>query len=108
MNENQQRQEGIDRYLKGEKIAQIVRSLGKSRKWLHHWINRYKSNVTNENWFLDESKDTKQTNPSIDAEMEQHVLLIRNDLVKEKMEQIGAISIQYECEKRGIHPVPPV
>ena len=108
MNENKQRQEGVTRYLKGEKIAQIVLSLGKSRKWLHHWINRFKSNVTNENWFLDESKVPKKTNPSIDAEMEQHVLLIRNDLVKEKMAQIGAISIQYECEKRGIHPVPPV
>lgn len=24
------------------------------------------------------------------------------------MAQIGAIAIQYECEKRGIHPVPAV
>ncbi|MBC7507298.1 MAG: hypothetical protein H7320_00890 [Ferruginibacter sp.] len=80
INENEQRQEGVDWYLKSEKIAQLVRSLGKSCKWLPHWINRYKSNVANENWFLDESKASKKTSPSIDAEMEQNVLLICNDL----------------------------
>ena len=70
INENEQRQEGVDWYLKDEKIAQIVRSLGKSCKCLPHWINHYKSNVANENWFLDESKASKKTNPSIDTEME--------------------------------------
>lgn len=62
-------------------MLKVVRSLGKSRKWLHHWINRYKTNSTNENWFLDESKAPKKTHPSIDAELEQNILLIRNDLV---------------------------
>ena len=42
MNEYEQRQEAISRYLDGEKISKIAHSLKKSRKWLHQWINRFK------------------------------------------------------------------
>ena len=42
MNEYEQRQEAIKRYLLGEKISKIAYSFDKSRKWLHHWINRFK------------------------------------------------------------------
>ena len=36
------------------------------------------------------------------------IILIRKELMNEKMAQIGAISIQYECERRGIKPIPSV
>jgi len=108
MNEHQQRQEAVNRYLKGEKVAQIARSLSKSRKWLHHWINCYKSNPGNEDWFKEQSKAPKNIARSIDTELEEKILLIRHDLMNEKMAQIGAISIQYECKKRGINPIPAV
>ena len=44
----------------------------------------------------------------MDAELEQQILIIRKELMNEKMAQIGAISIQYECERRGIKPIPDV
>lgn len=108
MNELQQRQEGVKRYLAGEKVATIARSLRKSRKWLHHWINRYKAEPNNEEWYQDRSKAPYKTNVSLEAHTEQNILLVRQELMDEKMAQTGALSIQYEFEKRKLHPVPAV
>ena len=108
MKEYQQRQEAINRYLQGEKVTAIAHSTGKSRKWLHHWIKRYKSNPDDANWFKDESKAPKKVNSTLAAETERQILFIRKELMNEKMAQTGAISIQYECERRGIKPVPAV
>jgi hypothetical protein len=108
MKEYQQRQEAVKRYLQGEKVTTIALSAGKSRKWVHHWIKRYKSNPAVINWFEDESKAPKKVNSTLDAEIEKQILFIRKELMNEKMAQIGAISIQYECERRGIKPVPAI
>lgn len=108
MNEYEQRQEAINRYLGGEKITKIARSLNKSRKWLHHWINRYNQKKDDINWYRDESKAPKNIAIKIDVQSEQQILMIRKELMNEKMAQIGAISIQYECERRGIKPIPDV
>ncbi len=108
MKEHQQRQEAVERYCKGEQVAKIARSLGKSRKWVHHWINRYKANRGDEHWYEDESRAPQKTNRALPELMEQQILLIRHELANEKMAQIGAISIQYEFEKRGIKPAPAV
>lgn len=108
MNEYEQRQEAISRYLAGEKISKIAHSLKRSRKWVHHWINRFKQKKQDSNWYKDESKAPKNTSQKLDAYVKQQILIIRKELMKEKMAQIGAISIQYECERRGIKPIPDV
>lgn len=108
MNDDQLRQEAIDRYLKGEKVAHIAISLKRSRKWVHHWINRFKDAPDNNHWFVSESKAPKKSGSITDTETEQHILRIRHDLSLEKMAQTGAISIQYEFERRGLKPVPAV
>src|SRR5664279_3873116 len=98
MKEYQQRQEAVSRYLAGEKVKIIAKSLDKSRKWVHEWINRYKANSGIDNWYKDQSKAPKKTNRILPQELEQQILLIRNELAHEKMAQTGAISIQYEFE----------
>ena len=108
MNEYQQRQEAIRLYLEGKKVTAIARLMFKSRKWVHHWINRYTKNSGKPNWFEDESKAPKNVRKSLSTEIEQQILQIRQELMKEKMAQIGAISIQYECERRGIKPPPAI
>lgn len=108
MKEYQQRQEAINRHFQGEKVTAIARLMGKSRKWVHHWIKRYKSNQADVNWFKDESKAPKKINSTLDAEIEKQILFIRKELMNEKMAQIGAVSIQYECERRSIKPVPAI
>lgn len=108
MKEYQQRQEAINRHLGGEKVAVIARSLGKSRKWVHHWINRHKAKPDIIDWYKDESKAPKQVNRTLLDETEQQILFIRKELEQEKMAQTGAISIQYEFERRGIKPIPEI
>lgn len=108
MKEYQLRQEAINRYLQGEKVASIARSMNKSRKWVHHWINRYKCNPSASNWFEDESKAPRKVNSTVDSATEHQILFIRKELMNEKMAQIGAISIQYEFERRGIKPIPAI
>lgn len=108
MNEYEQRQEAINRYLLGEKNSKIAHSFNKSRKWVHHWINRFKQKKDDPDWYKDESKAPKNIPAKIDAQSEQQILMIRKELMNEKMAQIGAISIQYECERRGIKPIPDV
>jgi putative transposase len=108
MREYQQRQEAVNRYLGGEKITKIAHSLRKSRKWVHHWINRFNQKKADQIWYKDESKAPKKVAKKIATETEQQILLIRKELMQEKMAQIGAISIQYEFERRSIKPIPDV
>ena len=108
MIEYEQRQEAINRYLGGEKISKIAHALKKSRKWLYHWINRFNQKKSNSDWYKDESKAPKNTATKIGSESEQQILIIRKELMNEKMAQIGAISIQYEFERKGLKPIPDV
>lgn len=107
MKEYEQRQEAIRRYLAGEKVIKIAQSLKKSRKWLHTWIKRFNERKDS-NWFEDLSKAPLNIKTTLNEETEQQILLIRKELMNEKMAQIGAISIQYEFERRGIKPIPDV
>jgi putative transposase len=108
MSEYQQRQEAVKLFLQGEKVTTISLSIGKSRKWVYHWVNRYKDNPDAPNWFEDESKAPKKISSKLTSQTEQQILFIRRELMNEKMAQIGAISIQYECERRGIKPAPAI
>jgi putative transposase len=108
MNEYQQRQEAVAMYLRGIKATHVAVHFKKSRKWVHHWIKRYKHLNGEVDWFADESKAPKKVSRALSADTEQIILLIRKELMSEKMSQIGAISIQYECLRRGIQPIPPV
>ena len=107
MKNYQQRQEAIARHLLGEKITSITKSFGMSRKWFYKWLNRYNSNP-NGDWYFDESTAPhKVSNPNND-ETEAQIIVIRKELMQEKMAQTGAISIQYEFERRGIKNLPNV
>lgn len=108
MNEYQQRQEAIAQYISGETATRIAVKFKKSRKWVYHWIKRYKDRIGETEWFKDESKAPKQVNRALSSDVEETILLIRRELMNEKMSQIGAISIQYECFRRGIQPIPAV
>lgn len=102
MREHQQRQEAVQRYIQGEKVASIARSMGKSRKWVHHWINRYKASQNAPFWYRDESKAPKKTNKTISSETEHQILLIRHELAKEKMAQTGLFPFNMNLKEEGL------
>ena len=77
MKEYQPRQESINLHLQGGKVTAIARLMGKSHKWLHHCIKRYKNNSGNENWFKDESKAPKRISGTLEPQKEQQILFIR-------------------------------
>lgn len=108
MNEYQQRQDAVEKYLRGEKVTHIALCFKKSRKWVHHWINRYSNKNGEDHWYKDQSKAPLKVKSSLGLETVHQIIAIRTELMKEKMAQIGAISIQYECERRGIKPIPSV
>jgi transposase len=107
MKNYQQRQEAIARYLLGEKITSITKAFKMSRKWFYKWLDRYNSNPKGD-WYVNESTAPHSVLKNINDETEAQIVMIRKELIQEKMAQIGAISIQYEFEKRGIKTLPNV
>jgi putative transposase len=101
MQEYKQRQEAVKRYLSKEKIAKIAKGLGKSRKWVYLWIRRYEADRDNLDWFKDHSKAPKRQPNKISFDQEQRIISIRNSLEEQLYSQVGAISIQYEFERKG-------
>lgn len=108
MKEYQQRQEAVNKYLRGEKVTSIAVFFKKSRKWVHHWINRFSSRTDDDHWYQDRSKAPLKVTNSLSSQLENQIIDIRIELMNEKMAQTGAISIQYECERRGIKQIPSV
>ena len=54
--EQRDRKLAIDRYLSGERVTTIARSMGYSRQWVYKWIERYESG--------DDATDWLQSRPS--------------------------------------------
>lgn len=108
MKEYQLRQEAVSLHLQGQKVTTIAKSLGRSRKWVYHWIRRFSVNTASSDWFKDESKAPKKPRARYTEELEQNIVAVRHYLEEQKMAQVGAISIQYELERRGVFPVPAI
>jgi hypothetical protein len=104
MDDHQKRQQAINRYMSGEKISRITRSLNKSRQWFYFWFSRYSTG--NPDWYEDQSKAPKTIPIKVDAHTEQMVKDIRRQLESTPYSQVGAISIQYEFYRLGLEPPP--
>ncbi|HMG16483.1 MAG TPA: integrase core domain-containing protein [Saprospiraceae bacterium] len=107
MQEYKLRKEAVRRYLAKEKISTIAKVLKRSRKWVYLWIERYKSDLVNVEWYKDHSKAPINKPTKVVSEIEERIILVREYLENQMYAQIGAISIQYEFERRG-WPIPEV
>lgn len=107
MQEYKQRQEAVKRYQAKEKISNIAKALGKGRKWVYMWISRYEAHADNPEWYKDQSKAPKHKPNKISSEQENQVIAIRESLENQQYAQTGAISIQYEFERKGLI-IPPI
>jgi putative transposase len=107
MHEYKRRQEAVRRYQAKEKIANIAKALGKGRKWVYLWISRYEANREEPEWYKDHSKAPKYKPNKISTEQENQVIAIRASLENQQYAQTGAISIQYEFERKGL-AIPPI
>lgn len=94
------RQQAIELHLKGIAIADITDKLGKSRQWVHKWLNRYKSG--DDKWYISLSNAPNKPIKSIPKDIENMVVSIRKKLKNQKYAQKGALSILYEFERLNI------
>ena len=104
MDEYEIRKQAIQRYQEGEKITNIVASLGKSRQWFYNWLERYQTKKGQKDWFKDFSRAPKGKPTKVPAELEQKVLAARKQLERKGMAQTGAIAISYHLRDQGIIP----
>ena len=100
------RKQVIHRYLSGEKVSSIVRSLNKSRQWFYFWLERYKLHDGQGNWFVDEPRVPKNQPTKISLDAEQQVIEARQALQRQRYAQTGAVAIQYEMHHQGLAPPP--
>jgi transposase InsO family protein len=93
----------VQRFLAGEKVADICLSLKRSRTWLYKWLARYCSD--DPNWPEEELR-RPQTNPTHTSyEIEQLVKMVRLDLYNHGL-FCGAQAIRWELEDLGVSPLP--
>jgi len=96
------RQQAIELHLKGTAIVDITDKLGKSRQWVHKWLNRYKSG--DDKWYLSLSNAPKKPVMAVSEDIENAVISIRKKLNDQKYAQKGALNILYEFERLNIKP----
>ena len=96
------RQQAIELHLKGTAIVEITDKLGKSRQWVHKWLNRYKSG--DDKWYLSVSNAPKKPISRIPEDIEKTIVSIRENLKGQKYAQKGALNILYEFKRLNINP----
>ena len=96
------RKQAIELHLQGDRIVVIASKIGKSRQWVHKWINRYKTGGAH--WYNSFSNAPKKVARTIPNDIEKIIVTIRKNLKEQKYAQKGALSILYEFERLNITP----
>lgn len=106
MDKYEERKRAISRYQAGEKVTDITRSLGKSRRWFYNWLKRYEQTGGADGWYKDRSRAPHSKPTKISEELEEQVVQARKALTNKRIAQTGAIAISYELQGQGIAPPP--
>jgi putative transposase len=98
-----ERKEAVRRYLSGESVTSISRNMGRSRKWLYKWLNRY--NPKDPNWYKGLSRAPHNIPHKTPPGTEDLILKIREKL-KTGGTFYGPLSIQWTMEDLGYEQIP--
>lgn len=105
------RKEAVRRFLAGENKVSIGKALGKSRFWVHRWVERYDPAKPEES-LQDRSSAPQDPHREWSDEVITQVLNIRRRRVEAQEAGegvlIGAEAIHFELDALGVNPVPPV
>ena len=83
-------------------IVDITDKIGRSRQWVHKWLNRYKTG--SDVWYHSISNAPKKPISRIPEDIEKTIVYIRNNLKEQKYAQKGALNILYEFKRLNIKP----
>ena len=100
----QERIDAVNRYIKGDKPADIYRDANRSKKWLTGWVNRFKTGE--EGWYISRSRAPKNHGRKTNEEIERVIVSIRKALIEGNAHEskylgVGADAIQYRMNELG-------
>jgi transposase len=95
------RKQAVELHLKGLSKSDIAVKIGRSRQWVHKWLNRYHE-VGGESWFESLSNAPENISRKTAEDIESLVISIRKTLDGRKYAQKGALSIMYELNQMGV------
>jgi len=99
------RELALQRYLKGERLSTIAKSLGYSRRWVHKWVARYHTAEGSAEWYEELSRSPHSNPRQVSAEIVEAVKLARLHLYNQGL-FCGAQAITWELEDLGVSPLP--
>jgi putative transposase len=95
----------IERYLSGEQITSIARSMGYSRQWVYKWIERHESGDDETAWPQSRTCSPNSNPRQLSEEVVEAVKMVRLSLYNKGL-FCGAQAIEWELKESGIEPVP--
>ena len=100
----QERIDAVNRYIKGDKPADIYRDANRSKKWLTGWVNRFKTGE--EEWYSSRYRVPKKHGRKMNEEIERVIVNIRKALIEgneheSKYLGVGADAIRYRMNELG-------
>lgn len=99
------RQLAVQRYLKGEGLSAIAKSLGYSRRWVYKWVARYHAEEATAEWYAEQSRSPHHNPRQLAVEIVEAVKLARLHLYNQGL-FCGAQAIEWELEDLGIETLP--
>ncbi len=106
MGEEARRREAIRRFLQGEAISAICRTLGRSRRWFHKWLQRY--DPSRPDWARSQSRAPWHVAAKTPVAVERLVCAVRRRLQATRYAQKGALAIQWQLQQLGVAPLPTI
>lgn len=101
-NEEALRARAVSMYLQGLSVASIARELGKSRQWVHKWINRYNPDIPT--WNISKSNAPHFNPNKISYAMEEKIIAARQELTESPYLESGAYAIWHKLDKEEVNP----
>src|SRR5260370_32596182 len=99
------RELAVQRYLKGEGLSAIAKSLGYSRRWVYKWVARYHTLEAAAEWYAELSRCPHSNPRQASSEIVVAVKLARRNLYNQGL-FCGAQAITWQLEDLGISARP--
>jgi len=99
-NEETLRKQAIALYQQGKKVLAIARTLGRSRQWVHKWINRYKTQ--SDNWSSSRSHAPHTPSTRISSSTKELVIATRKQLEASPYLESGAYAIWHSIRGQRV------
>ena len=96
------RARAVSMYTQGQSVSDIAKTLGRSRQWVHKWINRSQSDSSD--WSQSLSTAPHYVSNKVSLSMEEQVISARQQLLASPYHEAGAYAILHQLQGKGITP----